>query len=111
MMYFTSSGVSFMSDDTTVVLFRRFLGSRDIVALFPYGLGTHNPETCASYMHVGQHGSAEPYHTRRITAPAKPEEYRALADELISIGYRLDIRTRIPGDAYAVRTRKLSRYS
>jgi len=84
------------------VVFRRFPDG-DIIALFPYlaaeGL---DPWPCQSYMHVGQHGAADSrivYDTR----PARPHEYAALKAELEQIGYRLCIRHRFPGDAYARR--------
>ena len=88
--------------DADPVVFRRFPDG-DIIALFPYlaaeGL---DPWPCQSYMHVGQHGAADP----RIvhdTRPARPHEYAALRAELEQIGYRLCVRHRFPGDAYARR--------
>jgi hypothetical protein len=82
-----------------IVVFRRFPDG-GIIALFPYIAAVcSNPWPCQSYMHVGQHGAADP----RIicdTEPARPREYAGLKAELKRIGYRLDARRRIPADAY-----------
>jgi hypothetical protein len=89
-----------MDDD--IVIFRRFPDG-DIIALFPcMPAECLNPWPCQSYMHVGQHGAADP----RIvhdTRSAKPNEYATLKAELEQIGYRLIVRHRFPGDAYARR--------
>jgi hypothetical protein len=89
------------------VIFRKFPDG-DIIALFPCipaeGL---NPWTCQSYMHVGQHGAADP----RIvhdTRPARKHEYAALKTELERIGYHLIVRRRFPRNAYASRKAGLS---
>ncbi len=92
---------------TDIVIFRRFPDG-DIIALFPYlAAECMNAWPCQSYMHVGQHGAADPriiYDTR----PAWPHEYAALKDELEQIGYRLDIRQRFPSDAHARRKAALT---
>jgi hypothetical protein len=82
-----------MSEAKTRVIFRRFkrhytLG--EIIALFP-DIPDH-AGMIMSYMHVGQHGGADYTRVMGITKPATPEEYAALARELTSIGYKLDIR-------------------
>lgn len=76
----------------TVVIFRKYKKSKDILALFPYEIDT--PLTCTCYEHVGQHGGANYHHCISITTPAKPDEYAALKAELESIGYNLKIQTR-----------------
>jgi hypothetical protein len=92
--------------DRDIVLFRRFPDG-DVIALFPYlPACALNSWYCMSYMHIGQHGAADPrivYDTR----PARPREYAALKAELIRIGYRLAIRRRIPLDAHARRSAAL----
>ena len=75
-------------EPTTKVVFRKFKDGQ-IIALFPEL--RERGGMVESYMHVGQHAAADPlivHHTK----PATPDEYRALAEELAAIGYRLDIR-------------------
>jgi hypothetical protein len=88
--------------DTDIVIFRRFPDG-DVIALFPYlPAECLNAWPCQSYMHIGQHGAADP----RIvhdTRPARPREYAALKTELERIGYRLAVRRRFPSDAHARR--------
>jgi hypothetical protein len=85
-----------------IVVFRRFPDG-DVIALFPYLTAEClNAWPCQSYMHVGQHGAADPrfvYDTR----PARPHEYAALQAELERIGYCLAVRTGFPSDAHARR--------
>jgi hypothetical protein len=76
----------------TKVIFRRFKDDGTIIALFPDQLW--NSTHIASYQHAGQHGPAEYIGLLQVTKLAKPGEYAALARELTSIGYELDIRTR-----------------
>jgi len=76
------------------VVFRKF-EDRNIIAIFPRIPGTSDPYTCESYMHIGQHGSCDPYYLVYITKLATPEEYAPLLEELRSIGYELDIKKRI----------------
>jgi hypothetical protein len=88
--------------NTDIVIFRKFPDG-DIIALFPcLPAECLTAWPCQSYMHIGQHGAADPrimYDTR----PARPQEYAALKAELEQIGYRLIVRQRIPGDAHARR--------
>jgi len=79
--------------EKTKVIFRRFTNG-NIIALFPEELGTNNPATCSSYMHVGQHGACDPFIVYN-TALATPGEYAELKEELESIGYDLDIIKRV----------------
>lgn len=80
----------------TPVIFRKFKraafdkdakGAAPIIALFPTLPGTRDPWTCASYMHVGQHGSATVTLFYEDTNPAHETEYRALLAELVRQGY------------------------
>ena len=93
--------------DADIVLFRRFRDG-DVIALFPcLPADCLTAWPCQSYMHVGQHGAADP----RIvhdTRPARPREYASLRAELEQIGYRLAVRRRLPGDAYARRKAALA---
>lgn len=97
------------ANDRDMVIFRKFPDG-GIIALFPYKAAVClDAWPCQSYMHVGQHGAADP----RIVAdtqPAQPQEYAALKAELEQIGYRLDVRQRFPGDAYARRQADLQSY-
>lgn len=96
-----------MDRHKTKVVFRKFKDGGDIVAVFPRDLGTNSPYTCGSYMHVGQHGSADPNGVVSITKLATPAEYAPLARELKGLGYNLDIRTKITYDDLLERQRLL----
>jgi hypothetical protein len=95
----------------TPVIFRKF-GSRhggDVIALFPTVPGTYDPYTCSSYVHVGQHGSADPQYVINGTRAAKPSEYAELRKELESApyGYRLKIYKRLQRSFFDVRRKEL----
>ena len=82
-----------------IVIFRKFEDGA-VIALFPYIAAVANdPWPCQSYMHVGQHGAADPrlVHDTRL---ANPRDYAALKRELHQIGYRLTVRRRFPPDAH-----------
>ncbi len=66
--------------------------SNEVTAFFPTEVGTNDRVTCACYSHVGQHGTAHKTYYR-LTRRATPEEYAALARELETIGYDLEIRS------------------
>jgi hypothetical protein len=74
----------------TVVIFRQFKG--EIIALFPYIKGTDR--LCLSYMHIGQHGSANYPYIISDSQPCKETEYKPLFDELENIGYNLTVKQR-----------------
>jgi hypothetical protein len=95
-------------EPVTPVIFRMFEG--ECIALFPYepSSGTDGGWTCTSYMHVGQHGGADPrivYRSKR----ASYEQYQELKTELESdpYFYRLRVLRRFPADAYKVRQAKI----
>ena len=48
-----------------------------------------DPGTCSSYEHIGQHAACAPKLLLDVSVPARPREYRNLAEELRRIGYRL----------------------
>jgi hypothetical protein len=82
-------------DEITPVIFRKWRDG-DVIALFPADIGTMEPHTCSSYMHVGQHGSATiagPPSVIHATRPATEVEYADLKRELESApyGYRLKV--------------------
>lgn len=81
----------------TTVIFRKFKDG-EIVALFPYeieGVGK-----VLDYMHVGQHGSSNYNYVVSITKPASKEEYQDLYNELVRIGYELDVKRKRNFDKY-----------
>lgn len=90
------------------VIFRKF-SDGDIIAIFPEEVGTNNPGTCMSYMHIGQHGSCDLIGMTLTNRLARPEEYKDLKAELESEGYDLNILVRIPKDALKIRQAKLKR--
>lgn len=61
-----------------------------VIAMFPELPGGNSPETCSSYMHVGQHGAAA-LGLITDTYPTDPHEYADLLAELQSLGYDLEI--------------------
>lgn len=69
-----------------------------MLALFPL-LPETRPGTCASYEHIGQHGSADYAHCIGATRPADLEapNVASLKRELEAIGYRLRVAKRAPG--------------
>jgi hypothetical protein len=69
----------------TKVIFRKFKNG-EVIALFPQEPATRDGWECMSYMHIGQHGSADPSIVND-TKPAMPYEYADLYNELKSIGY------------------------
>lgn len=72
----------------TKVIFK-MLGA-DVIALFPQEPGTSDfYTTCNSYMHIGQHSSAS-VELADLKA-ADEDEYSSLKNELIRIGYDLEI--------------------
>ena len=70
----------------TKVIFRKFVKDGQIIALFPEIIGNSRYE-CCSYMHIGQHCSANYALVVFNTKPAKKEEYAPLLEELKQIGY------------------------
>lgn len=87
--------------NTTKVIFRMMRG--EIIALFPADAGNSNPSTCSSYMHIGQHGAADPALVVEYSRLATRKEYAPLATELSRIGYRLRIATRCSRSDYYTR--------
>lgn len=71
----------------TPVIFRKFANG-EIIALFPFHAGDNDGYTCQSFVHVGQHGAADPHGVMRMTKPATEDEAHALIVELTSEPYR-----------------------
>ena len=81
----------------TKVIFRKFILG-DVIALFPeLPTGQSNrfcdgEQMISSYMHVGQHGDASPRLIDSLS-PATAAEYSDLKDELVSLGYELEVQS------------------
>lgn len=74
-------------EQETIVIFRAYRDTGEVIALFPEHDEGHG--CVSSYLHVGQHGSADYAGTIAATRPATEAEYEDLATELESLGYRL----------------------
>jgi hypothetical protein len=89
-----------MDKEKTIVVFRKWKDTGDVIALFP-GIQSEpmHAYNCQSYMHVGQHGAADYYEVMRATKPIRLDP-KAIADmqdlheELTSLGYNLEVRQR-----------------
>jgi hypothetical protein len=75
--------------DKTIVIFRIWKDTGDVIALFPRIPSDLNGWYCQSYMHIGQHGGADFDVVMRATRPASRRESLSLRRELRQIGYRL----------------------
>lgn len=82
-----------MDKEKTKVIFRQWKIGCEIIALFPEIatdiIGYH----CQSYMHVGQHGAANPNVILKDTKPANLDDgaVKRLIKELIDRGYNLKV--------------------
>lgn len=76
-------------EEITDVVFRMWVREgNQVIALFPGHAGdVGKPWTCSSYMHVGQHGSADYTGIMRATRAATEAEYASLKRELESAPY------------------------
>lgn len=76
----------------TKVIFRKFKSDGEIIALFPDIAGSHlYSHHCQSYVHMGQHGSAD-VAIVDFTSLATEEEYKELKAELEThYGYNLQV--------------------
>lgn len=90
----------------TKVIFRKF-SDGNVIAIFPELLGTFDPDTCLSYMHIGQHGSCEDEIMEELEL-ATSEEYHDLYVELESIGYDVAFYFSFTKDMYENRLQTLS---
>lgn len=94
--------------ESTKVIFRKFkTDGKEVIALFPQLIGTLDPFTCTSYMHVGQHSSAN-VDLVSATARASKAEYADLARELRGLGYVLDIASRFTSADLAERKKQVA---
>jgi hypothetical protein len=84
-----------MSDDTTLVVIRRWRDTNDLIALFPGQPTDYQGWFVDSFMHVGQHAAADYHGVVQATLPASQEEAGDLLRELERIGYRLRVIKRV----------------
>jgi len=73
----------------TLVIFRRWKDTGDLIALFPAMPSDVYGYFCEAYETVGQHGVADYFGVVQATRPVSTEEAEPLAEELKRIGYRL----------------------
>lgn len=78
-----------MESRTMLVVWRKWLSTDEIIALFPAEPSDANGWYCLSYEHVGQHSGADYHEVIEATRPATDEEAADLANELTRIGYNL----------------------
>lgn len=70
------------------VVFRKFRNDwKQVIALFPGIAASDTLGECQSYMHTGQHSTADYSAVVRRTDPATSDEYAPLLAELRAIGY------------------------
>jgi hypothetical protein len=78
-----------MDNEKTLVVFRRWRDTNDIIALFPAEPSDIEGWYCLSYERVGQHAGADYHGVVQASGPATDEEVAPLAEELTLIGYNL----------------------
>ena len=78
-----------MNSTVDIVVFRRWKGSGNVIALFPELPSDLYGDHCDAYEHVGQHGGACYHGVIQQTTPCSLDAAADLADELRTIGYRL----------------------
>lgn len=95
--------------EETPVIFRmlRKKNGGCVIALFPTIPGTYDAGTCTDYVHVGQHGSADPHVIINMSRAATPAEYADLKKELEGIGYRPRVYQRLQRSFYEARRKEL----
>lgn len=83
-----AAGVPETPQPKTDVIFRKYRNG-EIIALFPYEFWSDR--FISSYMHFGQHGGADYSGTVQTTKLASESDHKELFDELISLGYDLNV--------------------
>ena len=78
-----------MSEQETLVMFRRWRDTGDIIALFPELPADTEGRFCDAYEHVGQHGGADYHGVVQATRAVSVDEAGDLIEELTRIGYTL----------------------
>ena len=95
----------------TKVIFRQW-PSGEVIALFPELAADMVGNLCMSYQRVGQHGSALPFHVIKETEMVRmiSGETKDLFDELVSLGYDLDVRYRVSWEMNEARMQDSKRF-
>lgn len=88
----------------TMVVFRCFRDTGDVIALFPE-ISADLSGNCSSFMHHGQHGAACYHKVMQNTKSASQDQYRDLKKELEShpYNYNLVVRKKIPWKVHYIR--------
>jgi hypothetical protein len=76
-----------MQNDETLVVFRRWKDTGDLIALFPAIPSDLFGNYCLSYAALGQHAGADYFGVVQATRPASKEAAAPLAEELKRVGY------------------------
>ncbi len=79
-----------------ITVFREYPDG-DIIALFPEEIMDRRGN-CVSYQHIGQHAAANPHMVCLDTVSASKDSYAELYQELLEIGYTMDIRPDVTKD-------------
>jgi hypothetical protein len=87
-----------------IVVFRKDT-TGDCFALFPELPSDNQGFHCTAYAHLGQHCAADYELCMSRSAPAAPDEYRELYDELERRGYDLTVRHRATPEMHERRRR------
>lgn len=94
------------TNPVTEVIFRKFSKKEggQIIALFPYDT-ERNYGQCSSYMHIGQHSTADYQNVMQSTKPVRTSEFADLKAELENYGpaeanYNLKVISKISWKKY-----------
>ena len=79
-----------IKDRETPVIFRKWPDG-SIIALFPTLADDRAGRSCLSYEHVGQHAKADLTGVIQSSKPTNENEYKALYEELMGLGYKLKV--------------------
>lgn len=85
----------------TEVVFRKERDNQ-VVALFPYEVENKPKGLISCYAHLGQHSTADYRGVVNESKPANELEYKSLYNELISIGYKLNVVKKANGKKIAL---------
>jgi len=85
----THDAATHMNKEQTLVIFRRWRDTGDIIALFPELPSDCQGWFCDAYERVRQHGGADFHGVVQATKPVAVDDATDLIEELTRIGYRL----------------------
>ena len=94
-------------DEREPVIFRKWRGDGEVIALFPQIPADNGGLLCLAYERVGEHGAASIPVVIRQTRLATQEEYRQLLEYLQHRrGYRLRVMRRVTRHDVEIRRRR-----